>query len=173
MQLSGAACYGASPLCFLVWAILNFASKFDIEYDVSIHNNNPIRRGTIGVIARDQRLLLVQRAHSVSKGGFWCFPGGHVEKHENSRAAVRRELKEELGIDIEPAVRLGSLRVLDTRHVLSVWKVNHRSGDIRPAASEIADFAWLTVNEIVSLEKGLPSNMRVIEMLRVFGHAQP
>lgn len=137
-------------------------------------NNSPsIRRGTIGVIARDQRLLLVQRSLSVSKGGYWCFPGGHVEKHENSRAAVRRELKEELGIEIVPVVRLGSLRVLDSRHVLSVWKVNHCSGDIRPAASEIADFAWLTANEIVAMEKGLPSNLRVLEMLRASGHVPP
>ncbi len=50
--------------------------------------------------APDNKILIVQRPLSKEFGGYWEFPGGKVETDETSTLALKRELKEELNIDI-------------------------------------------------------------------------
>ncbi len=124
-----------------------------------------VRRGVIGVLRADDALLMVQRAAGIAKGGFWCFPGGHVETGETPRIAVVRELHEELGIRVEPERRLGSVRVHDSRHVLAVWQVRCAACVVQPAAAEIADWKWVPIAELRSLLPSLASNEAVFQML--------
>lgn len=126
-----------------------------------------VRRGVIGVLRRGDELLAIRRAAGIAKGGCWCFPGGHLEYGETSRMAVVRELREELGIDVEPVRRLGSVRVLDSRHVLAVWEIIQVGGGIRPAESEIAEVRWMTADGLREIQPSLPSNARVLAMLGV------
>jgi 8-oxo-dGTP diphosphatase len=124
-----------------------------------------VRRGVIGVAARGEKLLLIQRAPGIDKGGAWCFPGGHVEHGETPRVAVRREFREELGLEIQPVSRVGAVRVLDSLHVLAIWRVDVTGGVLRPDSREIADVRWLCPSEIRALEVGLPSNEPVLQLL--------
>ena len=125
------------------------------------------RRGAIGLLSRGIKYLLIRRAEGILKGGYWCFPGGHVERGETSRQAVQREFHEELGITVQAVERLGSVRVLDTNHVLAVWTVRHLSGEIHPADDEIADVRWLAPAEIRAITPGVPSNEEVLDLLGV------
>ena len=57
---------------------------------------------TAGVISSESRkVLLVRRAPDQSLGGYWEFPGGKVEPNESEEECLRRELAEELSIDVE------------------------------------------------------------------------
>ena len=60
------------------------------------------RIGMIAVIQRNNRLLTIRRAASVRKPGKVCFPGGGLWRGEEEEAAVRREVKEELGLTVRP-----------------------------------------------------------------------
>ena len=60
-----------------------------------------------GVVVRDGRVMLCQRRPEVHNGLKWEFPGGKLEPGESPEAALRRELREELSID----VRVG--RIID------------------------------------------------------------
>ncbi|HNQ23217.1 MAG TPA: NUDIX domain-containing protein [Phycisphaerae bacterium] len=107
---------------------------------------------------------MIQRAAGVRKGGTWCFPGGHVERGETARRAIVREFREELGLQVEATRRLGAVRV-GREYVLAVWQVRWLGGAVRPAAEEVADVRWVSLAEAGALSPGLPSNVRVFEML--------
>ena len=128
--------------------------------------NNRVLRGVIGILNRGDEYLMIRRADGVAKPGCWCFPGGHVEPGETPRQAVRRELHEELGIIVSPTRRLGAIRVLDSRHILVVWHVVHVSGDFQLAHKEVADMRWVALEQIIAAVPGLPSNDRILEMLK-------
>ena len=54
----------------------------------------------VALIDADGRVLLAQRPEGKAMAGLWEFPGGKVEPGETPEAALIRELKEELGIDV-------------------------------------------------------------------------
>jgi 8-oxo-dGTP diphosphatase len=53
------------------------------------------------VIEEDHRFLVTRRSADVHLGGMWEFPGGKVDPGESQRAALKREIREELGVEIE------------------------------------------------------------------------
>jgi 8-oxo-dGTP diphosphatase len=57
----------------------------------------------VALVDADGRVLLAQRPAGKSMAGLWEFPGGKVEAGETPEAALIRELKEELGIDVSVA----------------------------------------------------------------------
>jgi 8-oxo-dGTP diphosphatase len=57
-------------------------------------------RVVCGIIFKDDKILLTRRKKGKSLEGFWEFPGGKVEKEETDTVALKRELKEELGLEI-------------------------------------------------------------------------
>jgi mutator protein MutT len=59
-----------------------------------------IIRVVAAVIADGDRLLVCQRPLHKRHGGLWEFPGGKCEGGETDAAAVRRELREELGVSV-------------------------------------------------------------------------
>ena len=54
-----------------------------------------------GLVFRGGKLLITQRPHESHLGGLWEFPGGKREKGESFEDCLRRELAEELGIEVQ------------------------------------------------------------------------
>ena len=96
------------------------------------------------------RVLAAQRSRPEELAGQWEFPGGKVEPGEGERAALRRECREELGVEVEPLARLGGdLRAAGGRMVLRVWVAALVAGE--PEAREHADLRWLGRDELHSV----------------------
>jgi 8-oxo-dGTP diphosphatase len=76
------------------------------------------------------RVLIAQRPAGKALAGRWEFPGGKVADGESERAALARELREELGIEVAAARPLMRLHHdYDDRSVeLSLWTIEHYSG---------------------------------------------
>ena len=52
------------------------------------------------IITKEDKILLTKRALFLQEGGKWCLPGGHIDIGESAEDAVKREVKEETGFDV-------------------------------------------------------------------------
>ena len=127
--------------------------------------------GVLGVVRRDGRVLLVQRARAPSVGK-WGFPGGVQELGETIFGAVVRELREETGLVVHPVETLTSLDVLDrdgegrvrTHYALIAVLADWLSGEVI-IDHEAHDFGWFTVAEVEAKKLStLPSATRIMAM---------
>jgi len=100
-----------------------------------------------GLLVRNGRVLIGRRKIEPRKG-FWDLPGGFLEEGEAPLDGLRREFREETGLEIEP-VRLLRIDIepYGGRHVFSVtWLV---SGDGEPvAADDVAELRWFAPDEL-------------------------
>ena len=62
----------------------------------------PPIRVTAGIIVKDKKVLLAKRPGHSHLGGLWEFPGGKIEPGESAVQCLKRELAEELKIEIDP-----------------------------------------------------------------------
>jgi len=110
-------------------------------------NHDPLRIHVAAAAIFDDRgrVLISQRPPHVHQGGLWEFPGGKLEPGETAAAALRREVREELGITVESARPL--IRVThdypDKAVLLDVWRVDGFSGT--PAGCEGQAIEWVNV----------------------------
>jgi 8-oxo-dGTP diphosphatase len=115
------------------------------------------------------RLLAAQRAYPAALAGQWELPGGKVGDGEEETAALVRECREELGVEVVLLDRVGT----DTPTVggtgtLRVWWARLRDGEPRPlehaalrwlGRDELGDVAWLDADEpvVAAIRAGWPS----------------
>jgi 8-oxo-dGTP diphosphatase len=117
-----------------------------------------------GAFVREGRLLLTRRPEGDALAGFWELPGGKVEPGETPEAALQREWREELGVEVagfEPfAFASGSL---NGRHVtLLVFIVRALAGEPSPVG--VAELRWATPDEAGTLPL-LPADRPLVERL--------
>lgn len=100
----------------------------------------------------DQRILIAQRADSQHQGGLWEFPGGKVEPGEAVKAALGRELQEELGIAVQAARPLIKVQhdYPDKQVLLDVWEVSAFSGEAHGAEGQ--PLAWVSARELANYD---------------------
>ncbi len=106
-----------------------------------------------GVIRReDGRLLITQRLADDTLGGYWEFPGGKVERDEDLKAALYRELAEELGVETEIGAEIHRIvHAYPDRDVrLHFFDACIVSGE--PQKLEVADLRWVTLDELMDYQ---------------------
>lgn len=107
-----------------------------------------------GILIRAGQVFLVHRSPSKARyPNVWDFPGGHLEPGENSRQALVRELREELGVEITLPDGNPLLTRQNAEIVQEVWRVEAWDGEIINAApDEHDDFGWFSLDEAISLD---------------------
>ena len=100
------------------------------------------------IVSDSHQILLARRPLDRHQGGLWEFPGGKVEAEEEPRAALARELHEELGIAVQAARPLIKVRHAypDKTVLLNVWRVSSFSGE--PHGREGQPIAWVAPHEL-------------------------
>ncbi|GAA1678894.1 (deoxy)nucleoside triphosphate pyrophosphohydrolase [Glycomyces endophyticus] len=122
-------------------------------------------RVVVGAAIRDGRAILAaKRAYPPELAGLWEFPGGKLEPGETEPEALRRECREELGVEITVGERvLGDLATGGGRFTLRVYYADLAGGE--PHAKEHAELRWLLPEELDSVP-WLPGNRPAVEAIR-------
>jgi ADP-ribose pyrophosphatase YjhB (NUDIX family) len=108
--------------------------------------------GAICMIEHDGRLLLVRQSYRKR----WGVPGGLLQRGESARAAAVREVREEVGLDIEligePAVVVDA----EPRRVDVIFRARPRDGAdpdaARPSSPEVVEVRWFPVTDLPELQ---------------------
>lgn len=153
MDLGAVICTPKNPHCGICpW--LNFCQAYSLNLQTQLpmrETSTPLPHKLIGVavIWNDQgQILIDKRPPTGLLGGLWEFPGGKLEADETWEACIRREIQEELGIEIEVGEHLITLDHTYThfRVTLNVYHCRHRHGEPQPL--ECDEIRWVTVDEL-------------------------
>lgn len=122
------------------------------------------KRVTAALIEENGRFLLGQRLDSGRFANLWEFPGGKVDPGETPEACVRREIMEELGIDVEagPLVLTTTYDYGDFSVELYAFECRWIAGDLVPCAHQT--LAWKTPREMRQLDL-LPADWPIVDVL--------
>jgi len=118
-----------------------------------------------GFIEKNNKFLLVQRPFNKKNGGLWEFPGGKVEKDETLENAIKRELKEELGINV---LSMESIEKIEYDYgdffiELYLFKIKNFSGKID--LKEAVNMAWVDFDSAENL-KLCPADKNLLKKLK-------
>jgi len=97
------------------------------------------------------RLLVTQRKKDSSQGLLWEFPGGKVKEGEEPRGALRRELMEELDVEVEVGglFDVGFYSYPEYPILLLVYRCRVEKGSLKPIGCQ--DLRWVTLGELEKL----------------------
>lgn len=119
------------------WVVRSIAPKYTV--------------GTMAILEREDGAVLLVR-HCYRKR--WGVPGGLVKRREHPEVALRREVQEEVGLEVdllgEPAVVVDP----DPQRVDLVFRARLRRPDqeARPISAEILEVAWFLPDELPALQ---------------------
>jgi len=170
MELGATLCTPTSPRCLLC--------PIQTECDglaQGIHESLPVKAPrrerphydvTAAVIRRDDgQLLIAQRKPGAMLGGLWEFPGGKCQPDEALPDCLRREIREELGLEIEVGGYLTTIKHGYThfRISLHVFECRHLEGE--PRALDCAAWRWVRADKLENYAFPV-TDQKIIQMLK-------
>ena len=128
--------------------------------------DNPVL-ASCAVVRRRGRVLLTLRAHP-PRVGLWDLPGGFLEAGEMPEQALRRELREELSVEVRRARLVG----FEPDHygpdgfptLTAVYRVTLEPGPMR-CADDVAEARWFPETHIPLQTMAFPSTRRALRLV--------
>lgn len=105
------------------------------------------------LIEHQGRVLLGRRGPGTREAGRWSFPAGFVERGEPVEEAARREVREEVGLDVKLGPLLALISSSGETVVLAVYVAAGFSGDA-VAGDDLVEVAWFTPDTLPDLAFG-------------------
>lgn len=109
----------------------------------------PHKQIGVAVIWNERGQILIDRRRPEGlMGGMWEFPGGKIEANETVQDCIKREIREELAIEIEVEEHLITIDHAYTHFqvTLNVYHCRYLSGEPQPLVCD--EIRWVTLEEI-------------------------
>ena len=103
---------------------------------------------TAALIIEQGKILVTQRKKDSSHGLLWEFPGGKVKEGEEPRGALRRELREELDVEVEVGMIFDGVFYTYPEYpiLLLVYRCRIKKGSLKPIGCH--DLRWVNLREL-------------------------
>src|SRR5438034_2493748 len=106
---------------------------------------------TSGAVVVDQEGRVLLLKHRFRPGSGWGIPGGFITAGEQPEEAVKRELREEVGLELK-SIRVCSVRTLSKTRQVEILFLCRPQGDARPQSAEVTRADWFSID-------GLPKEL--------------
>jgi len=103
--------------------------------------------GTVGAVIFDDQGQILLLDHVFRPEDGWGIPGGFISKGEQPEAALRRELREEIGIEVQD-VELVLARTLPKSRQIEIYFRARALGRPEPCSFEIKSAGWFSVDDL-------------------------
>lgn len=158
MDLGSSICTPRAPACL----ICPLAALCEAR-ELGVQEARPVLKAklavphyvvTAAVIARDGQILIARRPENGLLGGMWEFPGGKIEPGESLEACLAREIREELGVDIQVDAPFGIYRHGYTHFkvTLHAFCCHLQSGE--PQALHASEIRWVVPSALPDYPMG-------------------
>ena len=155
MDLGRELCTPTHPSC-QTCPVQNYCSSFVDntvdKYPIRLKKQPaPNLKVAVGIIWKNNKILISRRKNGGFLGGLWEFPGGKIKQGESGSECVVRELLEELNVLVHPISHIKNVRHSYTHFsiTLEAYKCQYKSGEIK--AVGCADFRWVHPQEMKQL----------------------
>lgn len=158
MDLGATVCTPHDPACLLCplkELCKAFAAGVQEERPV-LAARAPIPHYTVtaAVLHRNGSVLIARRPSSGLLGGLWEFPGGKLEDGETLPQGLAREIREELGAEIEVGQPAGVYRHAFTHFRITLHAFHCRLVDGEPQPLEASELRWVSPAELAQFPMG-------------------
>ena len=122
-----------------------------------------------GILCREGKVLVCSRPRGSELAAFWEFPGGKTEPGETPREALVREIREELGLEIEPGENFWRLDhdYPDKSVRVTFFFAALRDPDAEPESRDDQEMRWVTPDELSGI-RFLPADLPVACALKYY-----
>ena len=124
-----------------------------------IEKSEPVPAGrfyvTVAVFMQNSKNEFLMQRRSKDKGGKWATTGGHPKSGETSLQGIVTEIKEELGIDVDPKNLVFYHTIKTNKDFVDFYYLNQDFDlkDLTLQKEEVQDARWFTIEEIEDLIK--------------------
>lgn len=105
------------------------------------------------IIERNGKVLLIKRNNKPYKN-YWSLPGGHINWGERVEEAIKREVKEEIGLDFQPKFFNYQNEIIPkiNWHSLVLFFIGKARGEMKLNKSEVKNLKWFSKKEVEKLK---------------------
>ena len=158
MDLGATICRPQNPTCLLCPLLgLCEAQKLGLQNERPVTAKKaptPHYDVTAAILRKNGRVLIAQRPADKLLGGLWEFPGGKVKPGERLRACLRREIREELGIEIKVGEQTMTLKHAFTHFKITLHVFEATLRRRRPRPIEAAACKWVRPGQLSEYPMG-------------------
>ncbi|PZD94463.1 8-oxo-dGTP diphosphatase MutT [Paenibacillus sambharensis] len=117
-------------------------------------------------VIEDERgyILIARRKQGKPEEGLWEFPGGKLEEGETVQSCIKRELLEEMNLDVEPGELLGTnIHAYGERVIrLHACMAAYKGGEVQ--LTDHDRYTWVARNELRMFDFA-PADIKFVDML--------
>jgi len=127
----------------------------------------PVTPAIIVAVEREGKILLARNANFPPDR--YSVIAGFVEPGESFEDAVRREVKEEVSVEVKNIRYFGSQPWPFPHTIMVGFTAQWASGEIKPDGKEILDARWFAPDELPDIPSGISISRKLIDHFRRFG----
>jgi len=134
------------------------------------YRKKAVRTAVVAVVKNDDGNVLLTKRAIPPYLGKWVMPGGKIDLGEPITAALKREVREEVGLEVHVEGLIDIYEIVPSdehreHYVILYYLASHKSGDLAPNAGEISEVVW--ANQEAASRMDIPDGTRYI-LTKVF-----